>query len=527
MRKLYAVIILFASVLCAYAQSNIAGYEYWFNQDYANKITTMVTSTSQLTINQSLPATELFPGLNTLNFRSFDESGIYSSIVSHYFYKTNLPETNPTPEIAAYTYWIDEDYSNAVIVNTPLQKQLNINELISMSDIDNGAHNLNIRFKDNAGLWSSVVSQMFYKTPEQIVDQNLITEYRYWIDNDFAGAKRFSITPNQQINLIDSLDLSMIPKGGYQINFQFRDSLGRWSIVLTDSIEKKSLPIADFSYSTLQYCDSTVIAFTDKSIDGNKYLWDFGNGITSDLTNPIHTYYIPDTYQVRLEVSDTVLGQSNSKLVPVVIHSLHNSSTINETACDFYIAPDGQIHTTTGMKTAIIPNLMGCDSSITINLTIDKIDVSVTQDGVTLTANATADLYQWLDCNNGNSTIIEETSRSFTPTQNGAYAVKITHNNCTDTSACFAITTVGVLENTFSNDITVYPNPTNGIVTIDLGETLPEFRVQINDLHGKLIRQTTYKNTRVFELNLNIESGIYLMTINSDNKKATIRLIKN
>jgi len=505
----------------------IVGYEYWFNNDYANKTTTMVTSTQQLMINQTIPTTGLMQGINTINFRSFDNSGKYSSIISHFFYKTSLTESNQAPEIVAYEYWIDNDYANAVIVNTPVQQQLNINELMSMTTLNNGVHNFHIRFKDDAGLWSSVVSHFFYKTPEQIVTQNSITEYRYWFNNDFANAVNLSLTPNQQINLMDNLDLTQVPKGIYEINFQFKDTLGRWSVVLTDIIEKIALPIADFSYSAMPYCDSTVVTFTDNSIDGDEYLWDFGDGNTSDLANPTHTYYTPDTYQVSLTVTDITLGTDSTIVIPVVINSLHTSSTITETACVSYTAPDCQIYTTSGIKTAIIPNAVGCDSTITINLTINSVDVSVNQNGIILSANATADFYQWVDCNNGNSIINGETNQSFTATQNGSFAVKITQNGCTDTSACYTVTTVGILENTFSNDIIVYPNPTDGIVKIDLGKTLPEFSVSLTDVNGKLINQTSYKNTKMIELNLNAQPGIYLLTIYSENKKATIRLIKN
>jgi len=505
----------------------IAGFEYWFNDDFANKTTTAVTSTQQLMINQTIPTTGLMQGINTINFRSFDNSGKYSSIISHFFYKTSLTESNQAPEIVAYEYWIDNDYANAVIVNTPVQQQLNINELMSMTTLNNGVHNFHIRFKDDAGLWSSVVSHFFYKTPEQIVTQNSITEYRYWFNNDFANAVNLSLTPNQQINLMDNLDLTQVPKGIHEVNFQFKDTLGRWSVVLTDIIEKIALPIADFSYSAMPYCDSTVVTFTDNSIDGDEYLWDFGDGNTSDLANPTHTYYTPDTYQVSLTVTDITLGTDSTIVIPVVINSLHTSSTITETACVSYTAPDGQIYTTSGIKTAIIPNAVGCDSTITINLTINSVDVSVNHNGIILSANATADFYQWVDCNNGNSIINGETNQSFTATQNGSFAVKITQNGCTDTSACYTVTTVGILENTFSNDIIVYPNPTDGIVKIDLGETLTEFMVSIMDVNGKLVRKTIYKNTKMFELNLNVQSGIYLLTIYSENKKATIRLIKN
>ncbi|MCB9196510.1 MAG: T9SS type A sorting domain-containing protein [Flavobacteriales bacterium] len=49
-----------------------------------------------------------------------------------------------------------------------------------------------------------------------------------------------------------------------------------------------------------------------------------------------------------------------------------SSSNINVSACDIYTAPDGQEYTTSGLYTAIIPNDAGCDSTITINLTVSS-----------------------------------------------------------------------------------------------------------------------------------------------------------
>jgi PKD repeat protein len=527
MKKVYVTILLFLSIICSNAQSTIEGYEYWFNDDFANKTTTSIASTQQLLINQTIPTSGLTQGINTLNFRSFDNLGKYSSIVSHFFYKTSIPETNASPEIVAYEYWLDNDYANAILTNTPIQQQINISELISMSPLNNGVHNFNIRFKDNAGLWSSVLSHFFYKTPEQIVTQNMITKYRYWFDNDFANAVNLPLTASQQINLMDNLDLTQLPKGIHEINFQFKDTLGRWSSVIIDTVEKVSLPIADFSYSSIQNCDSTIISFTDKSIDGDEYLWDFGDGTTSVLANPTHVYYGYNTYAVSLTVTDILLGKDSTIIIPIVINSLHTASTITATGCGSYVAPDGTTYTTSGIKTAIIPNAASCDSTITINLTINNVDVSITQNGLTLSANATSAIYQWLDCNNGNSILSGETNQSYTVTQNGSYAVEITQNGCIDTSACNSINNVGLSESTFNHEIMAYPNPTNGIVKIDLGKVIPEFTVTIYDINGKLISRTIHKNTKTFEVNLNVQSGIYALKINSNNKSTTIRLIKN
>lgn len=50
----------------------------------------------------------------------------------------------------------------------------------------------------------------------------------------------------------------------------------------------------------------------------------------------------------------------------------NTSATISATECDTYTAPDGATYTSTGTYTATIPNAQGCDSVITINLTINN-----------------------------------------------------------------------------------------------------------------------------------------------------------
>ncbi len=52
--------------------------------------------------------------------------------------------------------------------------------------------------------------------------------------------------------------------------------------------------------------------------------------------------------------------------------SLSSSGNIDVVACNTYTAPDGEVYNTSGTKTAVIPNAAGCDSTITINLTVNQ-----------------------------------------------------------------------------------------------------------------------------------------------------------
>jgi hypothetical protein len=66
---------------------------------------------------------------------------------------------------------------------------------------------------------------------------------------------------------------------------------------------------------------------------------------------------------------------------------VETADTITEVTCDNYTSPSGRYTwTTSGTYKDTIPNAEGCDSVITINLTVNIVDVSVTQDGITLTA---------------------------------------------------------------------------------------------------------------------------------------------
>ena len=81
-------------------------------------------------------------------------------------------------------------------------------------------------------------------------------------------------------------------------------------------------------------------------------------------------------------------------------------------------------------------NSFGSSSPQTLNVTVNTVNISVTQSGSTLTANATGAAYVWLNCN-GFIAVSGQTNQSFTATTVGSYAVMITQNGCSDTSACF------------------------------------------------------------------------------------------
>jgi hypothetical protein len=206
-----------------------------------------------------------------------------------------------------------------------------------------------------------------------------------------------------------------------------------------------------------------------------------------------------------------------------------NSGTDTQLACDTYTWMDGNTYTaTTNTPTWTLTNAAGCDSVVTLNLTINSVsDITTTVNGITISANNSNATYVWLDCDDNFSIIAGETNQSYTPLENSNYAVELSENGCTDTSACEAITTIGIIENSFIEEFSLYPNPTNGIFYIEFNSSQETIELKIMDASGKMIEDKTFNQVDLIEYELIQPKGIYLIEVSDKkNQRSIIRLIK-
>jgi hypothetical protein len=200
-----------------------------------------------------------------------------------------------------------------------------------------------------------------------------------------------------------------------------------------------------------------------------------------------------------------------------------------QTACNRYTWPLNSVTYTssTNSPTVTLTNASGCDSIVTLDLTINSVkDITTTKKGGSISANNSSATYQWLDCNKNKTIIVGETGQTYAAKVNGNYAVELTENGCVDTSDCVNIVSVGIIENSYGNLLKVYPNPNIGDFTIDLGAVYENTQILITDVSGKLIDTKTIFQSQILNLSIVERSGIYIISIQSGNKRTIIRMIK-
>jgi hypothetical protein len=89
----------------------------------------------------------------------------------------------------------------------------------------------------------------------------------------------------------------------------------------------------------------------------------------------------------------------------------------------------------------------------------------------------------------------------------------------------FVNTALGIQDLQYAN-ILIYPNPSNGMVNIDLG-TLTDATVRVFNINGKLLYQKEHINASIHQFELNKSKGLYLIEISTKEKRLHYKLLMN
>ncbi len=206
--------------------------------------------------------------------------------------------------------------------------------------------------------------------------------------------------------------------------------------------------------------------------------------------------------------------------------TINESSQISDvkSACGSYTWINGTTYTTSNnTATYTLTNAVGCDSVIHLNLTLFPFpSVATSTSQTTISANQSGASYQWINCNNANLSIGGATNQSYNAATNGSYAVIVTQNGCSDTSACTVVSNVGMDYIELAR-VQIFPNPSSSTIHFQAEEAIAS--IQLTDMNGRILATVTPKANQS-ELDVSqLNKGIYFVKIQTVSGKTSSQKI--
>jgi len=239
------------------------------------------------------------------------------------------------------------------------------------------------------------------------------------------------------------------------------------------NIDVIETPCIEFDYAQNNECTGEV-QFNDLSlVELDTWVWEFGDGETSTEQNPIHTYEESGEYLVRLLAGTGLVFSEYFVTVNVDLINVDVAMEISEAASDGSIIFNG-----------------------------------MSSEGQT---------WFW-DFGDDNAALGENVSHTYD--QSGTYIVSLT---VYDVNGCAGVVSdtidyvaVGI-SSLLTNQITIYPNPTQGVLNIEKRSTSATMEVSLYDANGKLIIAPFSLLDETTRIDIRDQpNGVYMVKLVSD-----------
>ncbi len=376
----------------------------------------------------------------------------------------------------------------------------------------------------------------------------------------------FVPTANQWVNETVNLNIPALTGQG-NVLLAFVAINGYGNNIYVDNINIQSStttinpPVAQFSASSTTICGGSQVTFTNSSTNSpTSYSWSFpgGNPSTSTQANPVVTYSNPGTYSVTLTATNgggsdaevktnyivaaagptlsiTAIPTScagvntGTATVSVVggtgsyLYSWTGSSSTNAVATG--LAP--------GNYTATVTNVAGCSSStsisvlssVNINVQLSVVDSSLLGGASSIqsivSGGTPSYTYSWN---------VGATSSSLVGLGIGTYTLTVTDANGCTGAATASIGGVGIKNPEWLSYVSLYPNPTNDVLNIDLSlQSKQDIQLQVFNAIGQVLYTKSLNGFLSGLETINLREaaeGVYFVRISGSSNTKILRFIK-
>ncbi len=115
-----------------------------------------------------------------------------------------------------------------------------------------------------------------------------------------------------------------VAQGTYTVRLIITTSSGCTdTLLIPNAVTVGSKPIANFSAAPIPVCGTQPVYFSNLTVPSNEWLWDFGDGGTSTLQNPTHSYTDTGYFTIRLIATnngcpDTLIRTNYVRVLPPI-----------------------------------------------------------------------------------------------------------------------------------------------------------------------------------------------------------------
>lgn len=227
----------------------LSQYMYWLDDDYANKVTTEVTTEDvALTIDVS----SMTPGIHSLTFVAQNEGGEQSAPQCYFVY---IPEdiAVANTKLQQYEYWLDNDFAHRVTQEATGEEVETLAE-VDIEGLAPGLHFIFLRAQNEDGKWCSPTHYTFF-IPETPAETEFdVSYYEYWFDGDYANCERIDVNSSGTEGVIQ-VSIPDLEPGIHFYHLRAYNAAGMagppstYLVNVPDEPELDASPLVGFRYS--------------------------------------------------------------------------------------------------------------------------------------------------------------------------------------------------------------------------------------------------------------------------------------
>lgn len=289
-------------------------------------------------------------------------------------------------------------------------------------------------------------------------------------------------------------------------------------------------PVEDFNNRSLMIFDDEFNYVTGDQISSDRFwaskliLRDTDEAIIcNSVTSDGNLFYGTDN-------EGTITGTDNITIQSISLGGCTSSlSNVQAEICSGETYTFGPIDISeSGTYENLLINADGCDSIVTLSLTVIDADVDINVEENFLFTSIIADSYQWYDCLD-NMEIVGETEKEYYPLSSGSYyvEVEVAMGQCKFISECQEVV-ISSNDDILLQSTKLYPNPVNNQLFID-NDSHSFVSVAILSIDGKTVIKNDIILSSSFSLDVSklLEGLYYVKLISTDGKTLNKRMIKS